>query len=369
MKGEHPTPGSAPRPGRLLFLDSLRGVAALWVTLEHIYNALRSESRPQLVPEPLHSFLVEGEHGVEIFFVLSGFVIAHSVGAAVITPGYAGRFALRRSLRLDPPYWAAILTYLAAAWLMGRSTYSELGALELASNFVYLNHVLGIFPAVVQVGWTLCLEIQFYLFFILNVGVAQAVRARLGSRWFWGVLALPLVVSCAWQLGAIADPPGYEVIFLQPWYLFGLGAMTSWVLAGRVSKYPLYALWAAVLAAAAVQRDIAPAVGLAAGVSIYFVGAAGRFGSVLADPVTLYLGRISYSLYLIHPLVGSRPLRAVLPRLGDDPSGGVLFLLFVGALAASVLAADVFYRVVERPSLWLAQRVRVVKPAPAAHGS
>ena len=61
-----------------------------------------------MVPAPLETALKLGFVGVDIFFVLSGFVIAYSVREARITPRFLGRFALRRSIRLDPPYWITI---------------------------------------------------------------------------------------------------------------------------------------------------------------------------------------------------------------------------------------------------------------------
>jgi peptidoglycan/LPS O-acetylase OafA/YrhL len=98
----------APPSPRFTFIDALRGVAAISVVLYHVYlqDLLPAARAP--FAEPFHTVLANGYIGVYIFFVLSGFVIAHSVRDATITAGFIGRFALRRSLRLDPPYWAAI---------------------------------------------------------------------------------------------------------------------------------------------------------------------------------------------------------------------------------------------------------------------
>ena len=58
---------------------------------------------------PIHFIITNGWFGVDIFFVISGLVIAHSVGNSVITPRYFANFALRRSIRIDPPYWVALI--------------------------------------------------------------------------------------------------------------------------------------------------------------------------------------------------------------------------------------------------------------------
>ena len=65
-----------------------------------------------VLPLSLPKILRHGDLGVEVFFVLSGFVIAHQRGRP-ITPAFAGRFALRRAIRLDPPYYFTILVSVA----------------------------------------------------------------------------------------------------------------------------------------------------------------------------------------------------------------------------------------------------------------
>src|SRR5471030_2381991 len=96
------------RSQRMPALDAIRGVACLAVVWYHVYcfSAL-----PQLLKLPswIDRIIRHGFLGVEVFFVLSGVVIALSILGDRITWAYLGRFALRRSLRLDPPYWAALV--------------------------------------------------------------------------------------------------------------------------------------------------------------------------------------------------------------------------------------------------------------------
>src|SRR5262245_44222872 len=95
------------REGRFVFIDGLRGIAALSVVLYHFNEAVIRQSA-RWVPHVVEAVLHRGFLGVEIFFVISGFVIAFSVRDGNYTPGYLFRFCLRRSIRLDPPYWATI---------------------------------------------------------------------------------------------------------------------------------------------------------------------------------------------------------------------------------------------------------------------
>ena len=96
---------------RYVFIDGLRGIAALLVMVYHFDmapDAIREVYRP-LLPMPIDFLITNGWFGVDIFFVISGLVIAHSVGDSLVTPRYFANFALRRSIRIDPPYWVALI--------------------------------------------------------------------------------------------------------------------------------------------------------------------------------------------------------------------------------------------------------------------
>ena len=111
-----PAPASDATSRRLPFIDALRGIAALWVVIFHIGEGRQVASLQAALPSWLDLAVFKAGHfGVPIFFVLSGFVIALSIGTDRVTFGYTGRFALRRAIRLDLPYWASIAITLAFA--------------------------------------------------------------------------------------------------------------------------------------------------------------------------------------------------------------------------------------------------------------
>src|SRR5205085_2689695 len=131
-------------------------------------------------------------------FILSGFVIAYATGRSRITARYAANFALRRSIRLDLPYWAALLIALgcgfASRWVLADSRAALPGDWrELAANALYLQTLCG-YHSYLPVAWSLCVEFQFYLFLLVALAAAQRVAA-----WFrrWnpepaGLLAIAL---------------------------------------------------------------------------------------------------------------------------------------------------------------------------------
>lgn len=101
---EGTAPAGAIAAGRFVFVDALRGIAALWVVLFHLFATSHLEHLEAALPVPIAQLLHAGYLGVTIFFVLSGFVIAHSVARHRVDAAFAGWFVVRRSVRLSVPY-------------------------------------------------------------------------------------------------------------------------------------------------------------------------------------------------------------------------------------------------------------------------
>src|SRR5690242_2845328 len=158
---------SPPTGERLAFIDALRGLAALAVAAYHIerYGPL-AEPASRIIAGPIEEVIRRGWMGVQTFYVISGFVIAYSLRHAWMTPGYLGNYALRRSLRLDPPYWTTIAVSLAiyfagplAGWpspMLAEPSWPQFGW-----HFLYLQNLMGYQNLSVGL-WTLCIEVQFY---------------------------------------------------------------------------------------------------------------------------------------------------------------------------------------------------------------
>ena len=339
--------------GRLVFLDALRGIAALAVAWFHFYRLTPLyHTLDPVVPAPLETALKLGFVGVDIFFVLSGFVIAYSVREARITPRFLGRFALRRSIRLDPPYWItiAIAIALTAAWGWMTGTPADLPSVrEVLAHMAYLQNILG-YRNIVSVFWTLAYEVQFYLVLVILLGLAQlGARSANASvrRMTAPVLFVPLAVISLVLLATETMTWGW---FIDWWYAFFLGAVTFWALAGRVRMAWWGVLFAATLAAALRNGDVQPFVVLATAAAILGVGLAGRLRSWLNVRPLQFLGRISYSVYLVH-FLGATVIKLGMSRIGGSVAGALL--LFVAANVVSILAAWLMYRLVEAPSLRL----------------
>jgi len=123
----------------------------------------------ELLPQELCLLLRHGYLGVEIFFVISGFVIAFSVRNSVINFDFCHDFIVRRFLRLAPPYWAAMILFIFINWISNLFLKDRIALVpnlqSIIAHFFYLQDILGI-ENFFSVSWTLCLEVQFYLVFI-----------------------------------------------------------------------------------------------------------------------------------------------------------------------------------------------------------
>ena len=99
---------------RLSYADGVRGLAALWVVLFHASEGGHIEHLKSALPDFITVAVFDWGHlGVAVFFVLSGFVMAHTVRKYDFTPAFGTRFMLRRLARLTPPYYASIIFVLA----------------------------------------------------------------------------------------------------------------------------------------------------------------------------------------------------------------------------------------------------------------
>ncbi|HTU24365.1 MAG TPA: acyltransferase [Pirellulales bacterium] len=354
---------SGDRSTRFCFIDALRGIAALGIVLHHlnIYGPLRavlSKAAPTWVWWTDEWCWA----GVQVFFVISGFVIAYSLRAAEITPAVFGNFLLRRSIRLDPSYWTVIglvlsLHFLPAmAGLPSPHDYAITPGYVLAHLF-YLQYLLGYGESFSAGFWTLCIEMQFYLLFCLLLALAQRLtpfrRQDAGSGWALALVFFPLATSSLWFFNLDHAFENWIVFFFC---MFFLGSLAWWTLEGRTSPTLFWAYVGLTAARLWWSWGIEVAVALAAALAIYWVGRAGHLTDWLRWRPLMYLGRISYSLYLIHYSVIHVVVHAGHRLTGDSFEAACVWTAV--ALVLSLAAGHALNVLVERPTARLAARLK-----------
>lgn len=331
---------------RFEFIDGLRGIAALTVVFFHLNVAIQQHD-PHAVHNLTHQVFSIGYIGIPIFFVLSGFVIAYNLRHEQITFSFFARFYVRRSLRLDPPYWAVMVLTLALAGIANLTFKSgadfPFTPLQIFYNLVYLPDLMQV-PLIVPVGWTLCIEFQFYLVYALLIMLVQRTGMKnIYALFIWGSLSLFSVLqSTPWAI-----MPSKPITFIPSWYGFFLGCTTCWAMMGKIDKKFLWFnyLMITVCSFWTPSPHVIASVGVA--LLIHLVALSDGLHHVLQEFFFQYLGKISYSLYLIHWPIGVKLVDIAYKIGGNEIS---IPLLWIISMFLMILAADLFYRLIERPS-------------------
>ncbi|MGC9474340.1 acyltransferase family protein [Streptomyces sp. WG4] len=345
-------------PGRLRALDGLRLVAALMVAAYHYGGrggavAEAWGGSPARQFPTLHGFFAYGCLGVQIFFVISGFVICMSGWGRSVASYCASRAA-----RLLPAYWVAVVL-VTAVFALPVVAYDAVSPSDALVNLTMLQQPLGA-DRVLGVCWTLWVEVRFYALFALCVVLPGANRKR-------------VVVFCAgWLLASAlaeaAHEPLLDLVLMPeyaPFFIGGIGLYLvhrdrrdahAWgiVAAGFLvgQHYAVRELWNAADPDAFAHRT---SLGIVLVVAVGFAAIA-AIALGLLDRVTWHgltvAGALTYPFYLVHEHLGWVVIHALHRGLGV-PSAVTL-----GLTAAAMLAlAWLLHRYVERP---LAPRIRRV---------
>jgi peptidoglycan/LPS O-acetylase OafA/YrhL len=348
---------------KLFLVQVLRGLAALAVAVLHARHDATARAGGA---GPLLDRLgdLPWAAGVDVFFVISGFIMVHAARPLFGAQGARRTFLARRVARIVPLYWAVTSLYLALALLAPGLLNSEV--LEpwpvLASYlFIPFERPDGLVQPLYSLGWTLNYEMFFYGLFALFIALPErrailALAASLLGLILAGrLLALPepfafwtapilLEFAFGLALGMLRGQGvalGATVRILLAAGALGLLALDltqaeAWVTLSRPLAWGLPA--ALLVAAAALGRE-APVGGWAT-----------RLGAALGDA--------SYALYLLHPFA-IRGTRFLLSVSGLDPAVGPGAFMVL-ALLAAVLASLVAHRLFERPATeWLRRSLSV----------
>jgi len=340
---------------RFHLIDALRGFAALWVVLYHANEGGHLDGLVQLIPEAFVMIIFElGHAGVPIFFVLSGFVIAHSIKNDSVNGSYFAKFTLRRSLRLDPPYWAAIVLVILLAWLSSnvKGEFYELPDLvTILAHMFYLQGILEI-PHLSIIFWTLCLEIQFYLVFCGLAYLTQKFE-KYTNKAFVIIFTLVGLISLLWPVGMLKENI-YPGLFLPFFHAFLLGVFTYWSWQKKISIHFFYLYFLIVIISSVISQS---SFSIAAALTAFIIHECARFNLItsLNWRWIQFLGVISYSLYLTHsPITGASYF--LFYRLFGDSifSQAIAFLVSTGTC---IIFAYMFWWLFEKWSIKLSKKV------------
>lgn len=376
-------------------LDGYRALAALMVLTTHVAFSTGEILTPLLGP-----ILGRMDFGVTIFFLLSGFLLYRPWARAAMTAGQGptvGTYALRRAVRILPAYWAMVVVTLLVLSLL-RPIDLQAWPVHLGLVHIYVpGYTL---PGLTQT-WSLATEVAFYVALPVIAWLAgRRGRGNASASAAHQLAVLAVAAAFSWAFLTIV---AFDAVTLSPlsvtwlpgyldWFALGMGAAVvqvrltlpnppRWMeairsCAGRTG-------WSLAIAAALAVVAITPLAGpvtlapalpvsvlakhLLYGLMAAFlllpgflgIGNAARprpqaslWGRILTHPIILYLGTISYGIFLWHMIATVLLQRA----LGLPDFGGGFWLLWALVIIASVGLASASWYALESPLLRLMAR-------------
>ena len=380
------TSEQARRRNYIVECEALRGLAILLVVLFHC--SLRLDRASPITPTPLNAFALAGNTGVTLFFVLSGFLLNLPFMAGA--PIRMGNFFLKRALRIMPLYACVVI---AAA--IFRDNYLA----GLKSLFFLDTRISTLWPFG-AVWWSLAVEVEFYL---LLPFLHMAWRS---PRWRW--LLVPVLAIGIYLYYDISRAPRSEYYFIHSardtllalWPTFLCGAALAALHARHGKEIKEYCQHSRLLRNGGADIILAALTGLLA-IILYRVAMFGymnayiqhfdhvvieaatwtcimgailylpsRLKMVLVNPAMIFLGLISYSLYLLHAPVVFFCLRILkgmgvymahmplaLDRAGAAIAHQPLDVKLAICIAAAIALSTLTYFAIEKPMLNFKSRI------------
>lgn len=329
---------------RLEVLDSARGIAALMVVFLHAFEISAQEAAKSFT-----KWFMPGYAGVLLFFIISGFVIGLSLDRSSRLRDYV----IARAFRIYPLFlFSLAVMVMLLAFKVADWPFPMPFTKAAIFNLTMLQEWFKV-PSLMALYWTLGYEMAFYILMGLLFVFKIHQKAWTGFWLIAGLTNLQMILSLAanrWIGG------GKILGFL---FLF-LGVVFYATQQGRLTKKHLNFAIATVLVTVLIQQMIAPkflpsAVGeYGSTVATFLVVLTARVGLEYIDrsskPVLIYLGTISYSVYLMHGIVTR--------LLSKTPISQSFWTMFPVTVALTILISAITYKLIETPGIELGKKLR-----------
>ena len=350
------------------WLQALRGFAAVFVVITHAGWTLTQPAHKELAWD----YLAHGALGVDLFFVISGFIMYLTTQNCDGSRRYVADFGIKRFARIWPLFLVVSLIYLGMTW-MKAGTFPVAYFADMASQLVFRPvsaKASEFFLLPVDVAWTLCFEAYFYVVIAISL---------LSKKWRWWIVAALLapglvlhpLIQQDWNLSFYHQPAvggsHYLALMVNPmvWeFVFGLFAGWLYTRDWSQPKRPLAIAMLLVACAAFVTIPethtptlYGPTIengGLTVFAIFLLIALASK---TIQLPVTrwlVWLGTISYSIYLTHKLgfMAAAQINAWLDIRHANTRDWVNFVIY---MVCGISTGALFHYAVEAP---LSSRVR-----------
>lgn len=313
-------------------LNFLRAFACLGVCTTHCYYGSGFYCNNEL---GINGFLCRqiefGQNGVAVFFVISGFVIPWSLYHSKFLTSDFFKFLLKRIIRIDPPYILAMILVCLTGVFFHNKPFQ---VYQFVLHFFYFIPFSD-YSWYDGVYWTLFIEFQYYIL------IGLIFQFLLNSPKY---ITLSLFLFLCY-VGYYTQFPNNGAYILKQIHYFIAGLVLFLYFNSKITKIDFWAFLTLLLVIMAARVSIT--VALLATLTPTFIVFFRNFQTSITD----FLGKISYSLYLIHSLSGGL-LAYFLQKNGVQP-----FFIFVSMILFAVLCAWLFYFIIEKPALKWSKKV------------
>ncbi|MEW6077807.1 MAG: acyltransferase [Thermodesulfobacteriota bacterium] len=284
---------------RLTFIDSLRGLSIVWVVLFHMLYI--PVPNPE-IPAWARPWVARGDMGVTLFFIISAFSLCYTMGH------YRGHdrsllsFYLRRFIRIAPLYYVLLLVHIYRGWRYYTHGKNRLDISDWSANLLFVFNLFADNQVgIVWACWAIGVLAIFYLIFPLLYQFFDNI---------WKCLVLVvLTLLLAHALEPILGRQYFQWSFLRHLPMFAIGMLVFYAL-NRIAEIRGKRIIGAALMCLSLlffvlllRRDLISYYWQGLVFSSLILGLAFSPFTLIVNRSTLFLGKISYSMYLWHPLL------------------------------------------------------------------
>lgn len=310
----------------------LRGIAALGVCIMHFFGSVPSTT--------INEIGKYGGYGVPIFFVISGFIIPYALYHSGYTIHNYFKFILKRVVRLEIPYLLTIVVIISISYFAQLSPYHATEAVDLfdRNTFFHLFYLVGFMDGtwLNPVFWTLAIEFQFYLFIGLLFPLLISKNAMVKYSILILLCLIPFLVD---------DNRFFASYFLT----FLPGLLLFLFMCDQIHLNAFIFSGIIVLALCYVK------VGMPGVVAPIIATGFILFVKKPIKPL-IFLGTISYSLYLLHTPIGTDGIINFMENFITSDTGRIGWMFI--SLPLVIFVAWIFYRAVEKPAQNIARNIK-----------
>lgn len=325
---------------RVTSIDFLRGIASLGVVLYHFSNS----GLPSIEQNYLSSVFFYGQYGVQVFFVISGFIIPYSMYKSGYSRADYFKNLYKRFLRVCPPSYIAVLLsfilYYSCIVILNRpikgAEWPGINFTALVANLTYIVPYLDT-CWYNQVYWTLGIEFQFY--FIIGVLFPMLTKNKL----FLNIFVLSSILLLDFT-------NVYSIFTYGAYFVLGILLFMQKEKLIEIKEF-IFLLFFSFIIMFYRNEFSAVVFGIVAFLFLFLV-------KKMDFKFTNYLGKISYSLYITHMPAGAMSealMKRILPIHDNDLGKIVLLIIYV---IISLVCSDLFYRYVEEPFVKKSKKIK-----------